>query len=135
MKHWRYWIYCYAYIHIVLDLYLQYSIAVSCVHMDLPSICKCFRCFLVKSLYKPLLFSCTPAASVTQTPHDKKENEMLSLGSACACHRLLHSARCLNENVFIVLSKSERAFVALCFSVKASVLREEQHTPQRCVNV
>lgn len=40
-----------------------------------------------------------------------------SLGSACACHRLLHSPRCLNENVFIVLSKSERAHAALCLSL------------------
>ncbi len=57
-----------------------------------------------------------------------------SLVSACACHRLLHSARCLNENVFIVLSKSERAFVALCFSLCKGLCakRRTAHTAALC---
>lgn len=56
-----------------------------------------------------------------------------SLGSACACHRLLHSPRCLNENVFIVLSKSERAFVALRFSLcKSLCTRRTAHTAALC---
>lgn len=57
-----------------------------------------------------------------------------TLGSACACHRLLHSPRCLNKNVFIVLSKSERAFVALCFSLCKCLCakRRTAHTAALC---
>lgn len=141
MKHWRHWIYCYSYIHIVLDLYLQDIIAI-CVHMDLPSICKCYRCCSCQISIKTIaVLLYTTSISYTNTSRlERKWNVVCCAVSLWDLHVPVTDCYTVFDawmRMFSLCYQRAREHLWHCvsLSVSPSVLRGEQHTPQRCVNV
>lgn len=114
------WIYCYSYIHVVLDSYLRDVIAIN-VHKDLRSM-QILQMFFLSNLYRNhcCSFVHQQIVSVRHHNNERKWNVVCCAVSLWDLHVPVtdcYSPQCLNENVFIVLSKSERAHAALCLSL------------------
>lgn len=130
------WIYCYSYIHVVLDSYLRDIIAIY-VHMDLRSM-QMLQIFFLSNLYRNhccfFFFVHQQTVSVTQTPHDNegKWNVVCCAVSICMClSQTITQCSMLEWECFHCIIKK---WESTCSTVSLSVLRE-QHTPQHCVNV